>query len=151
MIGRNLVCPRERQDGVAHGPLGQRLVVIEQRCDEHRINEVQEQREGEGEARCPDPPALPGAAHARVEDREHDRPEDERQREAHHLFAQPAREAQVRQAVLVLARETSIDRQRQIQHEGRDNEQSAIDRDGEPRLAACAFRKIAHAPAQTGP
>ena len=151
VIGGNLVCPRERQDGLAHGPLGQGLVIVEQRGDEHRVDEIQEQREDESEARRPDPPAVSSAAKTRVEDRQHDRPDDERHGQADRLLAQPAREAQVRQAILVLAYEASIDRQRQVQHERGENEKSTIDRDGKPRPAAHAFRKIAHAPAQTGP
>ena len=151
MIGWNLVCPRQRQNRFAHRPLRQRLVVVEQRRDEHRIDEAQEQRVREREARRPDPPARSGATHTRVKDRQHDRPDDECHRQPEQRFAQPARERQVRQAVLVLAHEALVDRQREIQHRRGDDEQRTVDRDAEPGLAAHPLREIAHAAAPARP
>jgi len=61
-----------------------------------------------------------------------------------------AGEAQVRQAVLVLADEIAVDRQGQAENEGRDHEKRAIDRDVDEGTLADPLRKIAHVPRKAG-
>ncbi len=119
VVGRNLIRPCQRQHRLAHRTLP---AAACSRCTRARCSTGSSRSRNRVKTN-----AKPVAhTHQRRPARRRNaytiviasEPRTTAQREADQLLAQPARKGQVRQAVLVLAQEILIDRQRQAEHEG---------------------------------
>ena len=121
-----------------------RLVGVEQRVDPDRRDQEDPDQQGDAQYRAPKPPAFARAADNGVKQTDRQREQQRAHRQPDHLFAEPRPESLRGHAVVVLAHESLVDRQRQRQDKAGDRKQRAVDRVAEERLAADTLRPVAH-------
>ena len=115
---------RQREDRAPHALVLHGDVLVEDGRDEDRHDGRHEGDEGNRDDGAPDPPRLPRATQDRIEDRNDERSQDRCNGETLELIAQPRTERHVGEAVVVLAEEPLVDRQR----EGEDGRHDEIHR-----------------------
>src|SRR6266850_1759754 len=150
LAGPDPVGAREREDGSDHARILQLLWMIEDRRDQHRLDQGEEGREGDGHQRPPDPPAAREPSHHCVERHHREASQHDGDRETLQLLAHPGPETEVRETVAVLAQVVAIHRERKGRHRDRDRELLPV----EPRLErphlGGALRQVAHPGGEAG-
>mmetsp|Transcript_6193 Transcript_6193/g.24983 ORF Transcript_6193/g.24983 Transcript_6193/m.24983 type:complete len:589 (-) Transcript_6193:1334-3100(-) len=145
VVHRHAVGMGHLQHGGLDRAIVQRLGGVEQRRDVDRCQCDQQRHEADAQHGAPDPPAWADPADHRIQHRR-DQREDQRVDAQHQqLLAEPGREGLGRHAVVLLADEAGIDRQRQGQHPGRHDIDAAEQRIAPQRATTHAGRPVAHA------
>ena len=144
-VGRvEAVRARDPQDGLTKHRVLEARICVEDRRDEHGIQDVPGHLEQDDECRAPDPPCTWSRSQHPIETHERERSDSERQRESFQLIAKPRTERLCRQAVLMLAQEISVDREGKRDDRRRGKEHDPICGDLERAVARQPAGRLAH-------
>ena len=121
VLRRNAVGASEREDRSADGLVGQPRVFVEEREDEDGRDQEGERDEQSRGERSPDPPGPRRPTQHAVEKNDRQAAQEDRERELLETVAHPGPERLCGQAVLVLAEETLVDRQRKDEDRRHDD------------------------------